>query len=255
MLKKLSTAIAVWTSLFALSLSIANAEKAKKNPFVDLNLSEEQVAGLTNILDEYSAEQLKILIEIQNQSAALEAELRKGDRFETEAKEKAGVQRANQMVRELGKLQGKLLKTRVSYLLKAKDVLTREQREKLISSMIDLEIDAGDESFLYSHGEFDLLEFDLDLNTDQIKKILKYRTDMKIEELQIELKIAHRVLDLTTEIIQTESSAEKINNIVMEVSTLATQIIDNRIDHFLASKDVLTTDQKRQLLNALLLMP
>jgi len=255
MLKKLYTTIAVCTLLFALTLSIAYAKKAQKNLFADLNLSEEQIAGLNNIFEEYRNEELKILVETQTQSAVLKSELRKADRFKTQAKEKASVQKANQMVRELGKLQGKLLKTRTSYLLKVKDVLTKEQRKQLISFMIDLEIDVGDESFLYSYAEFDLLEFDLDLSIDQIKKILKYRTDMQIEELRIKLKTAHKVLDLTTEIVQTESSTENINNQVMEISNFYTQIIDNRVGHFIKAKDVLTTVQKKKLLNVLLITP
>ena len=89
---------------------------------------------------------------------------------------------------------------------------------------------------------------------DRIKRILKYQTDMKIEELRINLKISHKVLDLGEEFDQTQSSAERINTKLIDISEFATQIINIRFDHFLKTKDVLTTDQKNKLLAVLLLI-
>ena len=41
-----------------------------------MNLYEKQIAGSYNIFEKYRSEELKILIEMQNQSAALKTELR-----------------------------------------------------------------------------------------------------------------------------------------------------------------------------------
>ena len=77
---------------------------------------------------------------------------------------------------------------------------------------------------------------------------------MKIEELRINLKISHKVLDLGGEFNQAQSSAERINTKLIDISEFATQIINIRFDHFLKTKDVLTTDQKNKLLAVLLLI-
>ncbi len=57
--KGLITVIAICESVLVMSLSIAKTEKAKKTPFVDLNLSEEQVGGLNNIFEKYRSEECK----------------------------------------------------------------------------------------------------------------------------------------------------------------------------------------------------
>lgn len=59
MLKGLITVIAICESVLVMSLSIAKTKKAKKTPFVDLNLSEEQVGWLNNIFEKYRSEGCK----------------------------------------------------------------------------------------------------------------------------------------------------------------------------------------------------
>lgn len=51
-------------------------------------------------------------------------------------------------------MYGQLLKTRVEYLLKAKDILTEEQKKLLILSLLEFEIEVPDDLTYY-------LEFDL----------------------------------------------------------------------------------------------
>lgn len=65
-----------------------------------------------------------------------------------------------------------MLKTRVKYLLKAKDVLSREQREKLfIPRLLEFDFNMSDEIFVIIEG--DLFSLDIGLTIDKVKKILR----------------------------------------------------------------------------------
>lgn len=76
---------------------------------------------------------------------------------------------------------------------------------------------------------------------------------MEIRELQLELLIDYKITDLQTALAKDERDVQEINKIVMDITDLATKIIDNRVDHFLKAKDVLTVSQKKRLLHLILI--
>jgi Spy/CpxP family protein refolding chaperone len=142
------------------------------------------------------------------------------------------------------------LKTRVEYLLKVKEVLTPEQKEQLITAF-DFEMDVLED--LTYHEELDLLDLGLDLSRKQIQDILRYDTEMRINELRLQLKIDYKILDLETELAKDKVNSKKVNGIILSTADLATKLLDNRVTYFLKTKDVLTIDQKKELLHLIIM--
>jgi Spy/CpxP family protein refolding chaperone len=215
-----------------------------------LNLTDEQMQKLAELSQEYNPKMFELISSITYKATELELELKRENRFDTEEKAKEASERANEIVREFSNLYGELLKTRVEYMLDAKDVLTIEQREKLISSL-DFEMEVPEEMNTYQ--EMDLLNVGLDLDRDQIRKILRYRTEMRISELEYKLKIEFKVLDLEEALTQDEVDTKDVNKAVMDITKLAVELLDEQIESFLTVKDVLTTEQKKRLLNMLMM--
>lgn len=140
----------------------------------------------------------------------------------------------------------------MEYLLKAKDVFTDEQKAMLIGHLLDFDMDMPDNFFYYV--ELDLPSMGLDLTKGQIKKLLKYRAYMDIKDIKLELDIDYKLLDLQDEILAVERNPEKINTIIMAIVDLGTKLIDNQVNQFLKSKDVLTVEQKKELLHIMVMM-
>ncbi|MHC4758590.1 MAG: Spy/CpxP family protein refolding chaperone [Planctomycetota bacterium] len=215
-----------------------------------LNLTDEQMQKLAELSQEYNPKMFELISGITYKATELELELKRENRFDTEEKAEEASERANEIVREFSKLYGELLKTRVEYMLDAKDVLTIEQKEKLISSL-EFEMEVPEEMNTYQ--ELDLLNVGLDLSRDQIRKILRYRTEMRISELEYKLKIEFKVLDLEEELTQDEVDPEKVNKTVMDITELVVDLLDEQIESFLKVKDVLTTEKKKKVLNMLMM--
>lgn len=215
---------------------------------LNLNLSGEQVTALQGVFGEFSSEHLELLGEIERKFTDLRLELRRKDRFENRFKAYDSVYKANTMVKEISKLYGAVLKTRVKYLLKAKDVFTQEQREKLFLRLLEFRFDMPDEIFVLIEG--DLFSLDIGLTHEQIKKILRYRTNMAKKAIDINYEIDMQLIDLVAELSKDERDSDKIDKIVLTITDLGTQLMDNRVVHFLKTKDVLTVAQKKTLLHA-----
>jgi len=66
---------------------------------------------------------------------------------------------------------------------------------------------------------------------------INYQKDLQLIELQFELFKAGR-------------DSEKINRLLLAITDLGTQLMDNRVVHFLKAKDVLTVAQKKKLLHS-----
>jgi len=218
-----------------------------------VDLSEDQVNKLANVIEEYGRKQFELRINLEKKIDELEIELQREDRFDIGMKERRSVRKANNLIKDITSLYGDVIKLKVEYLLKAKDVLTREQRERLIRNL-DFDLEGMVEEELPSYISLDLLALVLELDNDQIKKILKARTDMQIEELKIELKIDYSVIDLEEELLKYEErDPENINKIISKLVDLGTQLLENKVDHFLKAKDVLTVSQKQRLLHAMMM--
>lgn len=239
------------TAALTCSVGAFAAEQTGDTTIGNLNLTEEQVVALAEVIDESSEKQLDIIAQIEGKFAKLGQEIRKEDRFEIEQKGKRTVRKANQLVKEIVSLYGQLLKTRVEYLLKAKNVLTKEQKVQLISGLeFDDDYFEGD---LPEIIEVDIVDLPIDLTQEQIKKILRNQTDMKINALKIALEIEYSILDLQTELTKPEADPQNVDKIILRITDLGTKLLDSRVNYFLKSKDVLTVPQKKMLIHALMM--
>jgi len=243
--------IAFITSL-ALFLG-TNTALAKNTDFVsDLNLSKEQIGKLGKIVETFSAKELELNAKIDNTRMALAQELRKADRWDSEAKNKASAKIVNRQIKTLATLGGDMLKLRVAYFLKAKDVFTEEQRVIILGKLTEFHMDLPD-SFSY-YLDLDLPALDLDLTDAQVKKLLQYRADMEIRNIKHELALDYKLLDLRAELLSPERNPKKVNKLITAIADIGTKIVDNKVAHILRAKDVLTVEQKMALFHMMLLM-
>lgn len=253
-MKKLSIARCVLTVFVAVLLTCSSAFAAQRTGGItvgDLKLTEEQLVALGGVIDEFSELQFEIVTKIESNFTELKREIRKEGRFDTKTKEKETVRKVNSLVKEIISLEGQLLKTRVEYLLEAKNVLTKEQKMKLISAL-EFE-DAVFEDELPEIIELDFLIIPLDLTKEQVKKILGYQTDMKVNALKINLEILYQILDLQTEINKVETEPQSIDKIILKITDLGTTLLENRVNGFLKSKDVLTVPQRKMLIQTFMM--
>lgn len=216
----------------------------------NLNLTDEQMNGLEDLLLEYSQKQIQIAGQLAAKTMELEREFLRADRLATEQKAAASATRADKLIRESAQLYGKAFKARVEYMLKAKDVLTLEQKVMLVAS---LDFDMGSVDDLEHYEELDWLNMSLGLTYDQVERILELRTDREIAELKLSLKIDKRVLDLEQHLLSGKYDPEKVNEIITDITDLATEQLDDLTEHFLRTKDILTVEQKRQVMHMLMM--
>lgn len=237
--------------LLACSSLAFSAERRGGMTIGDLNLTEEQLVSLGGLINEFGESQFEIVMQVESKFAELKREIRKEGRFDTKIKEKISTHKANNLVKKIISLEGQLLKKRVEYLLKAKNVLNEEQKMKLISAL-SFE-DGFFEDELPEIFELELLIIPLDLTKEQIKKILRYKNDMKIKALKIDLKILYQILDLQTEINKVETDPKNIDKIILKITDLGTKLLENRVNSFLKSKDVLTVPQRKMLIQTFMM--
>jgi len=237
--------------LLACSSSAFAAERRGGMTIGDLNLTEEQLVALGGLIDEFGEAQFEIEMQIDNKFAELGAEIRKKGRFDTKIKEKKSIRKVNKLAKEIISLEGQVLKKRVEYLLKAKNILNEEQKMKLISAL-EFEDDFFEDE-LPEIFELEFLIMPLDLTKEQIKKILRYKTDMKVKALKISLQILYQILDLQTEINKVETDPKNIDKIILKITDLGTKLLENRVNGLLKSKDVLTVPQRKMLIQTLMM--
>ncbi len=242
-----SVCLSVLAILVISALPVIGAAETRL-PGLNLSLTDKQVTALQGVFEEYTAENLVLLVEIEKKFTDLKFELRKKDRFESKFKEINSVYKANTLVKEISKLHGEVLKTRVTYLLKAKDVFTQEQRARLFARVLDYEFEMPDE--IFTIVEENLISLDIGLTLDQIKKILLYRADMDKKAIDINYKKDLQLIELQLELFKDRRDSEKMNRLLLTITDLGTQLMDNRVVHFLKAKDVLTVAQKKKLLHS-----
>ena len=221
---------------------------AKQSSGRDLNLTPDQVKALDSVVNELNEKQFQIAVNIQRTVLELKLELNREDRFATDTKAKESAGRTNQLIKRLTGLYGDMLKLEVEYVLKAKDVLTRAQRVQLIESLdFDMEAPEG----WMQEQEIEVLAVDLELSEEQQKKILRYRTQMKKKEASIERKMVKLEQDLEDTLSKDKVDDKKVNRIILSLTDLGVEMLNNRVEHRLKAKDVLTVAQKKKLLHAL----
>ena len=229
-------------------LAAGNLLWAKPKAGMNLNLTSDQIKALETVVNDLSEKQFKMTSEIERTLLELKLEIQREDRFATEAKAAESARRANKLIKKLTALYGDMLKLEVAYVLKAKDVLTKEQRMQLIESL-DFDIEAP-EGWMQSQ-EIEVLAVDLELSDDQMKKILGYRTQMQKKETKIEQKMEALLRDLEDELSKDAVDDKKVNRIILSLTDLGVDLLNNLIEHRLKAKDVLTVAQKKKILHAL----
>ena len=238
--------------ILVIGASFAYGADEYRIPGFNLNLTEKQIGALQDVFDEYNAKNLELSAQIERKFTDLRIELRRKDRFENPFTRFDSVYKANTLIKEISQLYGEALKTRVKYLLKAKDVLSQSQRERLFARLLEFEFDMPDEIFVIIEG--DLLSLDIGLKVEQVKKIMRYRADMEKKAIDINYKIDMHLIDLEVELLKDKRDSDKTNKIVIAITDLGTQLMDNRVVHFLKAKDVLTVAQKKALLHIISMM-
>jgi Spy/CpxP family protein refolding chaperone len=221
---------------------------AKQNTQMNLNLTPDQIKTLETVVNDLNEKQFKITSDIERTLLELKLEIQREDRFATEPKAAESARIANKLIKKLTALYGDMLKLEVVYVLKTKDVLTKEQRRQLIESL-DFDMEAPDGWM--QKQEIEVLAVDLELSDDQLKKILSYRTQMQKKDAKLEQKIEKLVQDLEDELSKDTVDDKKANKIIMSLTDLGVELLNNRIEHRLKAKDVLTVEQKKMLLHAL----
>jgi len=238
----------LFATLIFVLLATASPLWAKSNAGFDLNLTQDQIKALEGVVNDLGDKQVKIAGDIERTMLELKLEIQRADRFASDAKAKESARRANKLVKNLAALHGDMLKVEVAYILKAKDVLTREQRIQLIQGLdFEMEPPQG----WMQNQDIEVLVVDLGLSDDQLKKIMDYRAQMQKKAVKIAKKMEAYLKSLENELEKDTPNDKKVNKAVMGLIGQGIALLNNQVDHRLKAKDVLTVEQKKQLLHAL----
>lgn len=213
-------------------------------------LSTEQKEKLTNIDIEFSSKGSEIENKIQQKMMELGAELNREGRLDSEKSAKKSAKKVDATVRELGDLYGQYIKTKVKFLLEAKNVLTKEQKLYLLQQLQPQDQDM----VLYNSASYmkvDLVDLPLDLSIDQRKKLITLFASHLKKGIDIRRDMDLVLLDLESALLSDEVSTKKVDSLITKLASLVGKKIDNRVDYFLDAKNVLTLDQKRTLIKML----
>ena len=244
----MSFVFAIYLSLFC----AASTAAGDAGPVPSMNLTKAQIKKLDTLIKKLNTEQIEIVSKIDEKFSAIEQALKREDQFNTASKVRAGSKNFNEQVKNICIYYGDLLRLRVKYILEAKAILNDRQKSRLISALLDFNIDTPDDFSYYL--KLDLPTLMLDLTKAQKKNLLKYRADMDIRDIELELEMNYKLLDLQEEMKATNQNPKSINNIIMNIKDLGAKLIDSRVDYILKAKDVLTLDQRKQLLQMILMM-
>ena len=181
---------------------------------------------------------------MKNKLTELALELQREGRLDSETSATEASGNVNSILTDLGKLYGEFTKTKVEYVLKAKNILTTEQKVFLLSQL------TPNDSMPYETIEYlqpEIFDLPLNLSVEQEKKIVVLEAELLIKEVELERDVELTLLDLRTVLFSGEAQPEVVDPLIMNLGDLAAQSINNRVNFFIKSKDVLTLDQKRLL--------
>ncbi|SCX98368.1 hypothetical protein [Desulfoluna spongiiphila] len=236
---------------FFVSSTSGVAAESELLPLDSFNLTPEQMELIEDTIEEYIIKKHEMMTEIEAKFSELTTVLRQEEQVTTSRQEKKTARNVNRLVTDISKLYGKMIRTKVEYILKVKNVLTEDQRFRLVHSL-EFEDHYSDRAFPSQVRLDDLIDL-LGLTDKQVKEIIRNRTQMMVNELKIERDIQIKVIDLGAELINEEVNSDKVDKILLDITDLGTKLIDNKVKYKLKSKDVLTTPQKKQLLHMILL--
>ncbi len=123
--------------------------------------------------------------------------------------------------------------------------LTKEQNSKLDPLVDEFITEALD---IQSKLDNISKQIDQELKReDRFDTKSKARADMDIKDIKLGLEMDNNRLDLQDQIEAEVRDPQKANKIVMAIIDLGTKRLENRVNHILKAKDVLTVEQKKEL--------
>ena len=181
---------------------------------------------------------------ISGRLTELAMELQREGRLDSQEAAAESSKRVNAILKDVGGLYGEFIKTKVEFLLAAKNVLTLEQKLHLLSQL------NPQEALPYETIEYmqpDIFDLPINLNLDQRKQLVGLEAALMVKEIELERDVELVLLDLEAALLSGECSPKLVDPLVRGLANLAAKEVDNRVNYFLKAKDVLTLDQKRLL--------
>jgi hypothetical protein len=194
--------------------------------------------------DEYAQDAGRFENGMRGKFAELSQELRREDRLASEEAARIASERVNTILRDLGQLYGDATKARVGFFIKAKNALTPEQRQHLLTQL------QPKASFPYESIDYmrpEVFDLPLNLTRNQRKRLIELEAELLVKEVRLERDIALVLVDLEELLLSSEPRPDEADALAMKLAGFAAQAIENRIDFFIAAKDMLSLDQKRML--------
>jgi len=207
-------------------------------------LTEQQQGELMTIGVGFAQKGAQLEGAIAGKLTELAMELQREGRLDSEKAAKDSSKRANAILKGLSELYGEYIKTKVEFVLAAKNVLTLEQKLHLLSQL------NPQEALPYETIEYmqpDIFDLPINLSLDQRKQLVGLEAALLVKEVELERDVELVLLDLEAALLSGECSPKLVDPLIMGLADLAAKEIDNRVAFFLKAKDVLTLDQKRLL--------
>lgn len=207
-------------------------------------ITPEQSGQLSSIGLEFAEKATQIEGMIQGKMTELALELKREGRLDNPKAAKKSSKRTNAILKDLSGLYGQFIKTKVEFVLAAKNVLTQEQKLLLLSQL------KPQETLPFETVEYmqpDVFDLPLNLSIDQHKQLISLEAALRVKEVELDRDVDLTLLDLEAELLSGQCNPKAVDSLVMKLATLAGKEIENRVDYFLKAKDVLTLDQKRLL--------
>ncbi len=208
-------------------------------------LTPEQQGKITSISLEFAEKGATLENMIQGKMSELSAELKREGRLDNPKEAKKSSKQVDALLKDLSDLYGKAIKTKVEFVIAAKNILTPEQKQLLLSQL------KPQEALPFESVEYmqpDIFDLPLNLDLDQRKQLISLEAAMMVKQVELDRDVGLVLLDLEKNLFSSEAKSDAIDPLVMKLATLAGKEIDNHVDYFLKVKNVLTLDQKRLLI-------
>ena len=207
-------------------------------------LTPEQQTTLQNLDDKFVQKSAALEAKLDAQISALGTELTREGRLGSGEAAATSVKQANAIFKEISVLAGQSVQLHVEFLLKAKNVLTTEQKKNLLEQLKEAAVPAREEILFL---ETEIIELPIELSLKQRKKLIEMDAVMQSDEIRAERDAKLILLDLETALLAEPIDPASVDKLVTKLGDLAAKVIDFRVDYFLKAKDVLTRKQKQSL--------
>ncbi len=207
-------------------------------------LTQEQQTKLLNLGDEFAQKSTALETKMDARIIALETELTRGGRLGSKEAAATSVKQANAIVKEIGTLAGQAVQTHIEFLLKAKNVLTVEQKLHLLAQLGEEAVPDREEILFL---ETEIIELPIELSLKQRKKLVEIEAVMQSDEIRAERDSKLILLDIEAALLNDPVDSAGVDKLMTKLGDLAAKVINFRVDYFLKAKDVLTLEQKQSL--------